>query len=104
MSNNIFDDLQTSLQEATAYKNGDRTKGRAVIREIPVPDYLPEDIVSLRQASDLTQRGLATVLGVSPRTVEAWEAGKNVPSGPSKKLLFLMEKDKSLVKKLVASG
>ncbi len=36
----------------------------------------------------------AQYLGVSPKTVEAWEAGKNKPSGSSSRLLELLDEKK----------
>jgi putative transcriptional regulator len=41
-------------------------------------------------------------LNVSARTVESWEAGKNKPAGSSLKLLYLLETDKNVLKKLVS--
>ena len=77
------------LEEAIAYKNGDKTKGRSV----HVYYYAPEEIANIRKKYDLTQKSLSEILAVSPRTVEAWETGVNIPSGPANKLLYLLEKD-----------
>ena len=33
-------------------------------------------------------------------TVEAWEAGRNAPSGAARNLLYLVDKDHSLVERL----
>ena len=49
-----------------------------------------------------SRRALATALGVSTRTVEAWEAGKNDPSGPARHLLYLLDGDHSLLERLTA--
>ena len=61
-----------------------------------------KDVVQTRADLNLSQRALASVLGVSVRTVEAWEAGRNVPSGAARHLLFLLDSDHSLVQRLVA--
>ena len=99
---NLFNELQGSLQEAVAFKKGDKRKGRMVVREIPTPDYTGSDVHRIRQQLQLSQNGLAVALGVSKRTVEAWEAGKNAPSNSSNKLLYLIEKDPAIIKELVA--
>lgn len=88
------------LQEALAYKNGDRSRCRVTVREVPVPEYKAADVARTRQELNLSQRGLASVLGVSPRTVEAWEAGKNTPSGAARHLLYLIDNDHSLMERL----
>ena len=57
-----------------------------------------EDAAAFAQGDTSRARG---VLGVSTRTVEAWEAGRNVPSGAARHLLFLLDGDHSLVQRLV---
>jgi len=41
------------------------------------------------------------VLGVSPRTVESWEIGRNVPNGSARNLLYLIDNNDRLVDQLV---
>jgi putative transcriptional regulator len=38
-------------------------------------------------------------MGVSEKTVEAWEAGVNHPSGAASRILSMMELDNNLTKK-----
>jgi putative transcriptional regulator len=105
---NIFDDfnygekLIEGLQQALAYAKGDKTKARVSVRQIPIPEYKAGDVSRVRNELRLSQRALASVLGVSHRTVEAWEAGRNIPNGPAARVLYLIEKDHSLVDKLVS--
>jgi putative transcriptional regulator len=96
-----FDRLKESLEQAAAYAKGDKSKARVSVREIPVPEYNAGDVSRVRSELRLSQRALASVLGVSHRTVEAWEAGRNVPNGPAARVLYLIEKDHALVDKLV---
>lgn len=98
---NVYEGVMQGLQEALAYKNGDRSRCRVTVREVPVPEYKAADIARTRQELNLSQRGLASVLGVSPRTVEAWESGKNMPSGAARHLLYLVDNDHSLVERLI---
>lgn len=102
MEKKYFDELMESLEDAVAYSKGDKARCRAVVRESYVPAYAADDVVRTRRKLNLSQRGLATALGVSPRTVEAWEAGINVPSGAAQRLLYLFECDHSLVERFVA--
>jgi putative transcriptional regulator len=103
MEQKYFDELMTSLEDAAAFAAGDTTKARVVEveREDPVPEYKAADVARTRTELKLTQRALANVLGVSTRTVEAWEAGRNIPSGAARHLLYLLDGDHSLVQRLV---
>jgi len=99
-----YESLMAGLEDAVAYIEGDKSRAREVMREIPdpVPEYRAADVVRTRKALNLSQRRLAYALGVSPRTVEAWESGKNEPSGAARHLLYLFETDHSLVERLTA--
>ena len=103
MEKKYFDELMTSLEDAAAFAQGDTSRARVVEVDTddPVPEYKADDVARTRQALNLSQRALARALGVSSRTVEAWEAGKNVPAGAARHLLFLLDGDHSLVQRLV---
>lgn len=58
----------------------------------PVPTYDSEKIRALRGHLKLSQAVLASVLNTSLSTVRKWEIGEKRPSGPSSKLLNLLER------------
>lgn len=58
----------------------------------PVPAYDSEKIRALRDHLQLSQSVLAAVLNTSLSTVRKWEIGEKHPSGPSLKLLNLLER------------
>ena len=58
----------------------------------PVPDYSSEKIRALRDQLKLSQAVPAAVLNTSLSTVRKWEGGEKHPSGPSSKLLDLLER------------
>jgi putative transcriptional regulator len=58
----------------------------------PVPEYDSEKIRALRDHLKLSQAVLASVLNTSLSTVRKWEIGEKRPSGPSSKLLSLLER------------
>lgn len=58
----------------------------------PVPDYDSNRIRALRDHLQLSQAVLAAVLNTSLSTVRKWEVGDKQPSGPSLKLLNLLER------------
>lgn len=58
----------------------------------PVPEYDAEKIRALRRNLHLSQAVLAAVLNTSLSTVRKWEIGDKKPSGPSLKLLDLIQR------------
>ena len=58
----------------------------------PVPQYDSTRIRALRESLKLSQAVLAAVLNTSLSTVRKWEGGEKHPSGPSAKLLNLLER------------
>lgn len=56
----------------------------------PVEPYSKEQIVALRTRFNISQAVLASLLNTSLSTVRQWEAGLKQPSGPSLKLLNLL--------------
>lgn len=99
---NVYEGIMEGLKEAAAYRKGEASHCRVTVREIPVPQYKASDVVKTRKSLNLSQRAFAAALGVSTRTVEAWEAGKNEPSGAARHLLFLFDRDHTLVDYLIA--
>ena len=57
-----------------------------------VPEYNARKIRVLRERYKLSQAVFATVLNTSLSTVRQWEIGEKHPSGPSAKLLNLLER------------
>ncbi|MBQ1452861.1 MAG: helix-turn-helix domain-containing protein [Ruminococcus sp.] len=92
----FFEGVKSGLEEALAFE-----KGRAAAETFARKSSLPQVNVSeLRHSLSLTQKAFAALLGVSTRTVEAWEVGKSTPTPTAKKLLFLIQKEPSLVQVL----
>jgi len=58
----------------------------------PVPGYSSEMIRALRERHKLSQAVFASVLNTSLSTVRQWEIGEKHPSGPSLKLLHLLDR------------
>ncbi len=58
----------------------------------PVQDYDAAKVKALRERLHLSQAVLASVLNTSTSTVRKWEVGDKRPSGPSQKLLDIIER------------
>lgn len=58
----------------------------------PVPEYDSSSIRALRERYKISQAVLAAILNTSLSTVRQWEIGDKHPSGPSLKLLNLIDR------------
>ena len=58
----------------------------------PIPAYSSRKIRALRGRYELSQAVFASVLNTSLSTVRQWEIGEKHPSGPSLKLLNLLDR------------
>jgi putative transcriptional regulator len=58
----------------------------------PVPEYSSDKIKDLRDRYRISQAVLASVLNTSLSTVRKWEVGDKHPSGPSLKLLNILDR------------
>jgi len=87
----FFDTLMTSLNEAVAIERGE-LKGRKTVYEIqPVKKYDNTEIKQIRTSVGMTQLLFAKYMGVSSKTVEAWEKGTNHPTGTACRLISMLE-------------
>jgi putative transcriptional regulator len=59
----------------------------------PVLNFTPEDIKRIRKKTGASQGFLANWLGVSKKTVQAWESGRNIPNGSAARLLMLLDEN-----------
>lgn len=77
---NVYESILQGLNEAVAYTKGTCKEARVhKISVEPVPHFNASDIRSIRMDLGMTQVIFASVMGVSPKTVEAWEQGINTP-------------------------
>lgn len=90
---NVFDDIKNGLSEAIEYEKGNIPARTTVLEISPVECFNAQEIKSIRQSTGLTQKKFALFMGVSVKTVEAWESGKNKPEGSSCRMLSLTKND-----------
>ena len=93
---NVYDSVMKGLNEAVEFEAG---KGKARVEKCtvrPVPNFSAEEIKGVRTSLQMTQSTFAAVMGVSKKTVEAWEAGTNVPIGTARRMLALLQADNTL--------
>ena len=54
--------------------------------------FAPEEIRRIREENKVSQAVFAAFLGIGKTTVQQWERGKKKPSGPSMRLLDLVDR------------
>jgi len=57
-----------------------------------VPDYTADQIKTIRKRYHISQAVLASIINTSISTVQKWEIGDKHPSGPSLKLLNIIDR------------
>ena len=90
MSNEFYNDLSTSLNQALAIAKGDAEPSRKFSYEMP-------DIKVIRAKTGLSQQQFADKLNISPRTLQNWEQGTRNPTGAAVTLMRLLDKQPDLI-------
>ncbi len=97
----VGEGIITALEQAIDYEKGKKIKGVKVRKAsiAPLPSYKGEKIKKIRDKLGLSQKTFAYIMGVSVKTVEAWESGQNEPQGPAQRVLMLLEKDDNFLER-----
>ena len=86
----LFEDLKQGLQEAIDYEKGTGPARKVTYLIEPVKKYDSKEIRDIRRKAGMTQMVFAAYMGVSQKTVEAWECGRTHPTGPASRLLDML--------------
>ncbi|MDO4283769.1 MAG: helix-turn-helix domain-containing protein [Eubacteriales bacterium] len=96
----VYDSIISGLTESITDSQLQKKRlKRRLVSIIPVKQYDALQIRAIRRQTGLSQKLFADYLGVSVKTVEAWEAGTNRPSGSASRLLHMMELDSALTER-----
>ncbi|MBP3392592.1 MAG: helix-turn-helix domain-containing protein [Clostridia bacterium] len=95
----LFDDIKTGLEQAIEYEKGKLNARTTILTVAPVERFRPDEIRLIRNRTGLTQIMFARYMGVSVKTVEAWEAGRNHPEGAACRLLSMTRSDPAFPQK-----
>jgi len=80
----IGQEILESIKEIKKHKRG---KIKLKIHALAEPS--PPN--KIRQKLKLSQSAFASLMGVSPRTIQDWEQGRRKPRGPAKSLMRIAE-------------
>ncbi len=96
--NSVYESIMTGLDEALEdAKSKKPILKRNKVTVEPVKVFGADEVKRIRKSTGMSQKIFASYMGVSDKTVEAWEAGTNHPSGAASRLLSMIEKDKELI-------
>ncbi|MBZ9566120.1 NadS family protein [Modicisalibacter tunisiensis] len=90
----IFDDLQTSLQEAVDIKQG-KTRARVTRHEVA-------DVKAIRAALHVSQAEFANAMGTSVDTIKSWESKRRNPTGLAAKVLATIQENPAFFNELAS--
>jgi putative transcriptional regulator len=98
----VYESIMQGLTEAADYQEGKIRARKTRLTIKPVSTFNNEDIRRIRQKTGLSQAMFAGSLGVSTKTVEAWENGRNKPEGTSRRLLEIVQDDPGFLRRFQA--
>jgi len=81
---NIGQEILEGIKEIKSFKKGDIKLKTRILQE-------PSSAKIIREKLNISQSAFASLMGVSPRTIQDWEQGRRKPQGPAKSLLRIAE-------------
>ncbi len=91
----IFDELQTSLQEAVEIKKGKTQASRITRHEV-------SDVKAIRTKLHVSQAEFAEAMGTSVDTIKSWETKRRNPTGLAAKVLATIQNDPAFFEELAS--
>lgn len=88
------------LKDAARFARGDQGV-EAIVHRIAVP--CPLDVKAIRQRQGLSQKAFALKYGFSLSTLRNWEQGHRAPTGASRVLLIVIERQPRAVEAALAA-
>jgi len=93
----VYESIMAGLTEAVEdAKASEKKLKRRVVTIVPVKEYTAQEVKNIRHSTGFSQKLFASYMGVSDKTVEAWEMGINHPSGAASRILSMMEMNAEL--------
>ena len=96
----VYEGIMQGLNEAIAYNEGKMQAKTKTMSIEPIPDFEAMEIKRVRNELGMTQVLFAGFMGVSTKTVEAWETGRNMPDGPARRILAMLKVDPNLPQRM----
>lgn len=97
MSDEDFAALRGAIAEGGAIMRGELPAARRTVIQAP-------DVQAIRASLKLSRSKFASVMGVSARTIEAWEQHRRQPTGAARVLLAIATQHPQIVADAVAQN
>ncbi len=94
-----YNSIIKGLDEAVKISKGELSGRKQKVTIRPVKVISKNEIKTLRDNLSLTQSAMAEIIGVSKKTIEAWEKGTNKPNGPALRFMGMLKEDPELLEK-----
>ena len=94
MKDELFQQLTASLKEGGAILRGKKKAARSTTLQSPDlsgQSHATPDAKAVREKLGLSQSQFASLIGISPRTLQNWEQGHRRPEGTACALLRIAE-------------
>jgi len=92
-----FDHLVEGMEDAIAYAESGKTRGRKHVVMVPVPD-----VKAIRKQTKLSQTRFADEFGFSVGTLRDWEQGKRNPDTAARAYLAVIQHDHRHVRNVLS--
>lgn len=92
MTKSAFDKIAAGLDDAIAYAQGDKTRGRVAA---------PLNVKAIREATGKSQPAFAEAFHLPVGTVRDWEQHRRQPDAPARVLLALIQADPARIEKML---
>ena len=92
--------IMLNIKEKTDFTFGAMRKGQK-FKVSGLDKKSPEEIKEIRKRTGLSQPLFAMAMGVSVKTLESWEQGRNTPSGSAARLLEIIDMDTDIISNFV---
>ena len=104
--NEFYEGIRDAMLDGIESLKQGKTLTRREVSVVPLPNRMTGREVHLLRVRKLrvSQHVFAHLLNVAPATVQAWEQGRNRPTGATLRLLRLAEKDPTILSRLVGRG
>jgi putative transcriptional regulator len=99
MPSKAFKEIMEGLEFMRAHTLGETKEGRTTVVAVPVID-----VAKVRSKTGLSQGQFANVFGFSSATLKNWEQKRNVPAGPARVLLTVIDREPAAVLKALRIG